>query len=181
MIIDSHTHVDRFGWYDAPETIIRLMDEAGIAKSIIMIYGDAPDVEGSLEYIAEAIDKYPDRLIGYARMNPQRGEEAHPDRFMGLCRADPWQGEAAVREVRKGFDELGACGLYLDPWEEGFQANDDLVLPLVEEAAQYAKPVVINAGHARVSHPTQSWDLARRFPDVRFVACNGGQINICGL
>jgi len=51
----------------------------------------------------------------------------------------------------------------------------------VEEAGRYSKPVVINAWHARVSHPRQIWDLARRFPDVRFVACSGGQINICGL
>jgi len=105
----------------------------------------------------------------------------HPDRFLGLCRVDPWQTEAAVSEARKGFDEMGACGLYLDPWEENFQANDDIVSPLVEEARHRSKPVVINAGHPRVSHPTQIWDLACQFPDVQFVACNGGQINICGL
>ena len=53
MIIDSHTHVDRVGWYDPPETILRLMDEAGIEQSIIMTYRDAPDSEGALEYIAQ--------------------------------------------------------------------------------------------------------------------------------
>jgi predicted TIM-barrel fold metal-dependent hydrolase len=74
VIIDSHTHVDRFGWYDPPETIIRLMDEAGIDQSIIMTYVDAPDVDGSIEYIAESVRKYPGRLIGYARMNPRRGK-----------------------------------------------------------------------------------------------------------
>lgn len=34
-IIDSHTHVDEFeafGWYDPPETIINLLDEAKIKK-----------------------------------------------------------------------------------------------------------------------------------------------------
>lgn len=104
-----------------------------------------------------------------------------PGRFLGLCRVDPWQKEAAVSEARRGFDKLGACGLYLDPWEENFQANDELVFPVVEEAHRRGRPVVINAGHARVSHPTQIWDLARRYPQVSFVACNGGQINICGL
>jgi hypothetical protein len=47
MIIDSHTHVDRVGWYDPPETIVRLMDEAGIDQSIIMTYRDAPDGGGT--------------------------------------------------------------------------------------------------------------------------------------
>jgi hypothetical protein len=104
-----------------------------------------------------------------------------PDRFSGLCRVDPWQGDAALAEMRKGFEELGACGLYLDPWEETFQANDRVVVPLLEEARRYRKPVVLNAGHVRMSHPTQIRDLASRFPDVQFVACNGGQINICGM
>ena len=32
-VIDSHAHVDEyeaFGWFDPPETLIELMDEAGI-------------------------------------------------------------------------------------------------------------------------------------------------------
>ncbi|CAN5881128.1 hypothetical protein BH23ACT11_BH23ACT11_18890 [soil metagenome] len=32
-IIDSHTHVDEyeaFGWFDPPETLIQLLDEADI-------------------------------------------------------------------------------------------------------------------------------------------------------
>ncbi len=105
----------------------------------------------------------------------------HPDRFLGLCRVDPWQGEAAVAEVRKGFEEYGACGLYLDPWEENFQANDQIVCPVLEEAKRYDKPVVINAGHLRVSHPTQIRDIASQYPTTQFVACNGGQINISGM
>jgi predicted TIM-barrel fold metal-dependent hydrolase len=96
MIIDSHTHVDRVGWYDPPETIIGLMDEAGIEKSIIMTYRDAPDSEGALEYIAEAVQKYPDRLIGYARMNPRRGELSH-------------------RLFEKAMEEYGFKGLKLHP------------------------------------------------------------------
>ena len=47
MIIDSHTHLDRVGWYDPPETIIRLMDEAWTDQSIIMTYRDAPDRGGT--------------------------------------------------------------------------------------------------------------------------------------
>jgi predicted TIM-barrel fold metal-dependent hydrolase len=114
------------------------------------------------ELVAEAVKKY-------------------PDQFWGLCRVDPWQGEAAVAEVQRGFEELGASGLYLDPWEENFQANDDVVVPVLQEVSRYDKPVVLNAGHLRVSHPTQVRDIASRFPAVKFVACNGGQINISGM
>ena len=105
----------------------------------------------------------------------------YPQRLRWLCRVDPWQGTAAVAEARRGMEELGAAGLYLDPWEENFQVNDSIVYPLIEEARRCGKPVLLNAGHVRVSHPTQVRDLASRFPDVQFVASNGGQINISGI
>jgi predicted TIM-barrel fold metal-dependent hydrolase len=165
MIIDAHVYLGSslFGYAQSLDEILTSMDRLGIEKAIL-----AP---------------VKPRDYHFAPMNElvAAAVKSNADRLMGLCRVDPWQAEGAVAEMRKGFDELGACGLYLDPWEEGFQANDDIVLPLVEQAGQYGKPVAINAGHARVSHPTQIWDLARRFPDVQFVACNGGQINICGL
>jgi predicted TIM-barrel fold metal-dependent hydrolase len=107
--------------------------------------------------------------------------QKYPAQFLGLCRVDPWQAEAAVAEVQKGFESLGACGLYLDPWEENFQINDPIVFPVLQAVSRYNKPVVLNAGHLRVSHPTQIGDIAAQFPHIQFVACNGGQINISGM
>jgi predicted TIM-barrel fold metal-dependent hydrolase len=73
-VIDSHTHVDEyeaFGWFDPPEAIIELMDEAGVEKAIAMSYADAPVLKAdALQYIYDACKKYPDRLIPYARINP---------------------------------------------------------------------------------------------------------------
>ncbi len=165
MIVDAHVYLGSclFGYGQSLQQIRSNMARLGIDRAILV------PVKPRHYHLAPMNQLVADAVATY------------PDQFMGLCRVDPWQGEEAVAELRKGFDELGACGLYLDPWEEGFQANDDVVTPVVEEAGRYGKPVVINAGHTRVSHPTQIWDLALRFPDVRFVACNGGQINICGL
>ena len=165
MIVDAHVYLGSclLGYGQSLHEVLSSMDSLGIDRAILVPI------------------KPQDYHLAPANLLVADAVRSYPDRFMGLCRVDPWQGQAAVGEMRKGFDELGACGLYLDPWEECFQANDDIVVPLVEQAGQYGKPVAINAGHARVSHPTQIWDLARRFPDVQFVACNGGQINICGL
>lgn len=104
----------------------------------------------------------------------------HPDRFLHICRVDPWQEELALAEVRRCVQERNACGIYLDPWEENFQINDEIVFPIVETASHHQKPILINAGHGRVSHPSQISDLASQFPKVKFVASNGGQINISG-
>jgi predicted TIM-barrel fold metal-dependent hydrolase len=165
MIVDAHVYLGSclFGYGQSLEQVRSNMDRLGIDRVVL------------------APVKPQDYHLGPMNEEVADAVRTDPDRFWGLCRVDPWQRETAISEVRRGFDELGACGLYLDPWEECFQANDDLVLPLLEEIRRYRKPVVINAGHPRVSHPTQVWDLARRFPDLQFVACNGGQINICGL
>lgn len=165
MILDAHVYLGSclFGYRQSLEEIRTGMDRLGIDKAVLVPVKPRDYHLGPAnELVAEAV-------------------RAEPERFLGLCRIDPWQMEEAVSEARRGFDELGACGLYLDPWEENFQVNDDIVSPLVEVARDHDRPVVINAGHTRVSHPTQIWDLARRFPEVQFVAGNGGQINICGL
>jgi predicted TIM-barrel fold metal-dependent hydrolase len=165
MIVDAHVYLGSclFGYGQSLEEIRSKMDRLGIDRSVLVPVKPRDYHLGPMnDLVAEAVS-------------------ADPERFLGLCRVDPWQGPAAQAEVRRGFEELGAVGLYLDPWEESFQVNDEMVHPLVEEAAHHGRPVVINAGHVRVSHPTQVWDLARRFPKVQFVANNGGQINICGM
>ncbi len=165
MIVDSRVYLGSclFGYGRAVDQVLSNMDRLGIDRAVLA----------------------PVKPHGY-RLGPANDLVAecvaqHPDRLLGLCRVDPWQGEAAVAEARRGLGERGACGLYLDPWEENFQVNDDLVVPLVQEAGGHGRPVVVNAGHVRVSHPTQVWDLARRFSQVQSVAGNGGQINICGM
>src|SRR4051794_38130864 len=120
MIIDSHTHVDEapgFGWYDPPETIIRLIDEAKIERAIVMTYRDAPGPEERvIEYIAEVIQRYPGRLIGYARMNPRYGDEA-------------------VRLFDRAITEYGFKGLKLHPVSYVMHPISDATLDLIRHAA----------------------------------------------
>lgn len=155
MIIDSHTHVDKFGWYDPPETIIRLMDEAGIDKSIIMTYGDAPDVEGSIEYIAEAVRKYPDRLIGYARMNPGRGEEAH-------------------RLFEKAMEEYGFKGLKLHPVGNLCHPAGPETIEIIRLATHYKAPVLFHCGDEELTLPLQIAQAAEACPDATIILGHSG-------
>jgi len=150
MIIDSHTHVDRFGWYDPPETILRLMDEAGIDQSIIMTYGDAPDVEGSIEYIAEAVQKYPERLIGYARINPARGGEAH-------------------RLFRKAMEEYGLMGLKLHPVGSLCHPADPETLDMIRLASRYRAPVLFHCGDEELTLPLQVAQAAEACPEATII------------
>lgn len=79
-IIDSHCHVGgyyKFHYADGDiDALVKGMDEIGVSKiavsSITAIEVDC--VKGN-DMVAEAVRKYPDRVIGMAAVNPNRPEE----------------------------------------------------------------------------------------------------------
>ena len=155
MIIDSHTHVDKFGWKDPPETIIRLMNEAGIDKSIIMTYGDAPDVDGSLEYISESVQKYPDRLIGYARMNPRGGKKAQ-------------------EMFERAMKEQEFKGLKLHPVGNLCHPNSEESIEMIKLAAKLSAPVLFHCGDEELTLPLQVAQAAASCPEASIILGHSG-------
>lgn len=165
MIIDARVHIGEglFGVRLDPEELLRSMDSLGIDRAVLApLRPRSYHLGPANEYVASVVAK-------------------RPDRFLGICRVDPWQGEEAVAELRRSVTELGLRGVYLNPWEENYQVNDELVHPVVREAERLGVPVLINAGQVRVSHPSQVADLAATFPKVTFIASNGGNLNISGM
>ena len=104
--------------------------------------------------------------------------QAHPDRLVGFARVDPLRGESAAREVERGAAELGLRGLFLHPWEETFRIHDERVVRLLDG---FALPVIVAAGYPWLSEGAQVAELARRLPAVAVVATNGCQLNSSGL
>lgn len=157
-IIDSHTHIDKVGWYDPPETIIRLIDEARIERAIVMTYADIPGPRHpeALEYIAEACAQYPDRLIGYARMDPSYGEQAI-DLF-----------EKAILHYRMKGLKLHPVSTRQHPTSEG-------TVELVRKAAELNAPVLFHCGDEENTLPLQIARLAERVPEAKIILghCGG--------
>ncbi|KJS85622.1 MAG: hypothetical protein JM58_08175 [Peptococcaceae bacterium BICA1-8] len=158
MIIDSHTHVDEsdiFGWIDPPETIIELMDVAGIECSVIMTYADVPGLDmHALKYIVNAVKKYPRRLIGYARMNPN--------------------GKDAVGLFREAINDLGLKGLKFHPESITNHPYSDNSLKLIHEAARLNTPVLFHSGDESMSLPLQIGFAAKECPDATFLLAHMG-------
>jgi predicted TIM-barrel fold metal-dependent hydrolase len=154
VIIDSHTHVDEshaFGWFDPPEAIVGLLDEAEIGRAIIMTYRDAPGPEeGALEYVATAVQQYPDRLIGYARMNPHYG-----DRALALF-------DRAIREY-------GMRGLKLHPVSHVLHPASELTLQLIRHAASLGVPTLFHCGDEEFTLPLQIAEAARLVPEATII------------
>ncbi|MEO6827172.1 MAG: amidohydrolase family protein [Microbacteriaceae bacterium] len=96
-----------------------------------------------------------------------------------LARVDPNQGAGAIAELRRCVDELGCVGLFLNPDEELFRAQD--AAPVVRAARDLGIPTVISAGMPARSEPLQILELAREVPDATIVLTSGGQLNISGL
>ncbi|HEX3030402.1 MAG TPA: amidohydrolase family protein [Clostridia bacterium] len=140
QIVDSHTHVDIsevFGWYDPPESIITLMEEAGISKAVIMSYVDAPVLNMDiLNYVAACVRKYPDKLVGYARIHPGYGAEA-------------------LKILSEAIGSLGFKGLKLHPESIVTHPYNQTALALIRKAGELNAPTLFHSGDECLSLPFQ--------------------------
>jgi len=165
VVIDSHVHVGEslFGYKLTVEELLSCMKECKIDKAIISpVKPRNYHFEPENDFIANCVKEFPDKFIGFGRI-------------------DPWQKEKALEEIDRCIKTLKFKGLFLHPWEESFLVNGKLLYPVMEKAMEYNIPVMISGGHVRVSEPLQIGDIAGEFPKVNIIATSGGQINICGM
>jgi predicted TIM-barrel fold metal-dependent hydrolase len=153
-IIDSHTHVDEseaLGWFDPPEKIVNLLDEANIKRAVIMTYCNAPVFrENAVEYIADAVKKFPDRLIGYVRLHPHAKSSA-----MNLL-------EEAVLD-------LSFKGLKFHPESVSTQPYHEACIALIRRAGELGVPTLFHCGDESMSLPLQIAKAAERCPDSKII------------
>ena len=153
MIIDSHTHVDQveaWGWMDPPELIIALMDEAGIDQAIVMTYRDAvrPNDPATL-YVRDAVLQFPDRLIGYIRINPNSPQ--------------------ALESLDQAIIDFKMKGLKLHPVSYvGFPYGEPTIR-LMRRAAVYHAPVLFHTGDEALALPEEVAEAARLCPEAQVI------------
>ncbi|HEX7973598.1 MAG TPA: amidohydrolase family protein, partial [Anaerolineales bacterium] len=159
MILDSHAHMDvvpALGWYDTAEKLVQRMNQAGVAKAAISGYLNAPGPNpDSLKTIAAAVEKYPDRLIGYARM-------------------DPWFDDACVRTLEDAVQHLGIRGVKLHPAHYTLYPFGPLTVKLVQRAGELGLPVLFHCGDEMMCLPYQIDRLAAQCPDATIILAHIG-------
>jgi predicted TIM-barrel fold metal-dependent hydrolase len=79
-----------------------------------------------------------------------------------------------ISELRRAKEELGLAGLVLHPMMQGYEANDPLVFPLVEEALRLNMLVYVTGGAPLLAVPYKIADLAGRYPEGRFIMGHAG-------
>jgi predicted TIM-barrel fold metal-dependent hydrolase len=185
MIIDSHMHIGyehllsteivdfmkRKGMWEtmrarlSPQGVIETLDEADIDWGVIFPLTFMPPDgiwQALNDMTAEYVRAYPDRLIGYAIINPRD----IPATLVELERA------AACLDLR---------GIKLHPSMQAFYPNAPEIFPVYEFAQAQGWPVLCHTGastasHAdKYSHPLLLDEVAVNFPDLKLIMAHTGR------
>jgi len=146
------------------EDTLKDMDAAGVDKAVIV----AVDAETTHKYrvsndlVAETVAKHPDRLIGFASVDPNKGGPG-------------------VKELERAIKDLKLKGLKLLPHLVELDINDPKVYPLYEAAQDLGVPVLFHTGtqfHAgtkiRYCRPLFVDDVAVDFPRLKLIIAHFG-------
>jgi predicted TIM-barrel fold metal-dependent hydrolase len=190
MIIDFHTHIfppifetDRVRFVETDATfgalyadpkaristaddLIEAMDKHGVDQSVVMGIGwaDSGMAREANDYIIDAISRFPDRLVGFAGVNPS------------------W-GEGAVTEINRCAD-AGLRGVgELHPDSQGFDLSDQQTMVPLMEVVEARGLIVTTHSSEPVGHvyqgkgmtrPEVLWEFIGNFPEATIVCAHWG-------
>lgn len=163
MIIDANANLGEslYGPRQTADELLARMDAVGIERAVASPF-TPPDLD-----------------FGRANMAVAASAARH-DRLIGFARIDPRLGARSIAEVHAARDG-GLRGVKVDPFEQGFQINTDLVLDVFAACAEARMPLLVVAGFPMASSPIQVGDLAARLPSLTVVMLHGGQLAMHGL
>lgn len=156
-ICDAHVHLGESGpWqpYMNPtikvEELMKLFEEFNVEKAVVFPNPNVGDKYPEMNnYIAECVRKYPDRLIGFGRVDPRRGEEA-------------------IKELVRIKEKLGLKGLKLHPMVECFRPDHPYFEKLFEKANELEIPILFHTG-TNFSSPSLSLKIAKKYPRMTVI------------
>jgi uncharacterized protein len=163
MIIDADCHLSSQKFdplsITAPE-LIREMDRAEVDKALIWLKPYTQDIDLENHGIYDAMCAYPDRLLGFGWANPNLGETRTLD------------------TIRRCFEVYGFYGIKFNGAQDYFVIDDPSVLPYIEAAAQYGKPIAFHIGSDTYenTHPYRLGHIAERFPEIPFLMVHMGGV-----
>ncbi len=140
---------------------VRLSDyrDAAPAGTRTVVFGGKAHLSGLWvddEYVAKYVARDPQHLTGFLSVDPTQ---------------PGWE-----KEMRRGHEELGLCGVKLLPMYAGFGVDDERLQPLWNYADARRLPVLLHTGTTFVRQAPLRYTLPRlidpvatRHPEIRFV------------
>jgi predicted TIM-barrel fold metal-dependent hydrolase len=156
MIIDSHAHMGK--GYDLtnpiqsnipPECLLKMAREAGVDKTIVFPV-DYPEYSGAMKEIHDAVKKYPDELIGYARVNPDN--------------------DNAIEVLTTAIEEYRFKGLKLHPGNDKWKVNSSATRKILNHVRKYNVPVLFDP----VVQLEDIFALINEYGDINFIIAHMG-------
>lgn len=145
--------------------LIAIMDIEAIVLAVVQ----GSDVETTYdwrvpnEHVAEIVAEYPERLVGFGGVDPNKGM-------------------AAVREIEHCVKDLGLLGISIEPSMHQSPANERLYYPLYAKCQELKVIMNITTGPVGGSpdsiiadaSPLVIDEVARDFPELKIVVSHGG-------
>jgi len=165
-VIDCHAHLNhhsRKTWEADDRKLIEAADKLGIDQlccSILTPHWPAT-LDGFREcnqWTAEAMRRFPGRVLGYCYVNPGYGREA-------------------LEEIRRYVGDHGLIGIKL--YNE-YTCTEPVVFPIVELAIELGVPILHHASHShyfvedqpRLTDGGHIAELARRYPEAMLICAH---------
>lgn len=167
LVLDAHCHVLHEGGHGSGDVVMshgdadglmQIKDVLGVRETAIMSWAGpvASDPTLSNDIVDRALQKYPDRFLGVAYINPTHLSE-----------------QELMAEVRRRVEEQGFVGLkpYL---RTGLKYNDLLYAPCWRYANERGLYVLLHTEGRAGSVGEVVSDLARTYPDVQWIVAHSG-------
>lgn len=141
--------------------VVDEMDRNGVDKAVIHAEFEHGEYRDLNTRVADIVDQYPDRFVGFASV-------------------DPRDGMAAVRELDRCVTDLGLSGLNLQPFVYEREPTDAKYYPLYAKCVEHDIPVGLHTG---INYTTKSFEVGRPlyhedvlcdFPDLTMIALHVG-------
>ena len=149
--IDAHAHIGVFGGWAklslTADELIAQMNEFDIEKTLLC---SQPN-----ELCLDAVNKYPDRILGMVYPNP-------------------YDGQKAVDMIYDYVQNKGFKGIKCNPLKQAYVADDEIMDPIMQAAEDLDIPAFMHCGHPPYSLPWSIALLAERFPKVKLTMIHMG-------
>lgn len=173
-VIDTHMHYGTDGNVASsvctpymrtgePDTVIRYLDEQNASHGVLFPHDRVMSPPWDSDYnqantlVGEAVKKYPDRLIGAARINPTFGAE-HTKKL-----------------IDKYVKDWNCKGIKLVAGYDFYRPNDMNVMgPVMEKAEEHGLTILFHSGDAPRDLPSLQAVCAKNYPKVNVVLAHIG-------
>jgi predicted TIM-barrel fold metal-dependent hydrolase len=184
MIIDCYTHT-----WDSPAQIGGT-GEPGERRYPLLPRLDDPNPASITKHLAATepcditiVVAFQSGYLGVEIPNEAIGEyvRSHPDRLLGFAGIDPSRPRQAIAEMRLARDELDMPGIAVAPAAQDFHPTNSKAMLVYGEAAELGMPVLFHTGpqmtaatKLEYARPVLLDEIARELPDLKIIIAHMG-------